>query len=129
MPCTIEVFGVPPIVCVSYVGTVSPDGLHEVFLRALAAGEEHKTRSFLADVSQLNGGHSIIDLMDIVMRLESAGIDRRIREAIVVQENALIGPNAGFYETACRNRGFNCRVFTSRADAVAWLQSGADPLP
>jgi hypothetical protein len=26
-----------------------------------------------------------------------------------------------FYETACKNRGFNVKIFTEREDAIAWL--------
>ena len=128
MPWRITVSGSPAIIEVIYDGVVAPSELVEAFTAALAAGQEHKSLLFLADISELKGGHSIVDLLDIVTRVDALGIDRRVREAVVVADSTVAGPDAQFYETACRNRGINARLFTDREEALVWLrQSPASP--
>ncbi len=122
MPWKIEVVGSPAIVEVIYEGVVTPAELREAFDGAVAAGIQHHTRSFLADLSALTGGHSLVDLMDIVQGLESNDIDRHVREAILVPAVTPIGPYAEFYDTACRNRGFNSRLFADKDAALSWLR-------
>lgn len=122
MPWKIEIVGSPAIVEVIYEGVVTPAELKEAFGGALAAGIQHHTRSYLADLSTLTGGHSLVDLMDIVQGLETNEIDRHMREAILVPAGTTIGPFAEFYDTACRNRGFNSRLFVDKDAAIAWLR-------
>jgi|WetSurMetagenome_2_1015567.scaffolds.fasta_scaffold396837_2 hypothetical protein len=122
MPWQILVSGSPAIIEVIYDGVVAPSELAQAFTAALAAGQEHKSLLYLANLSSLKGGHSIVDLLEIVSRIDSLGIDRRMREAIVVPGNVVADADAQFYETACRNRGFNARLFTNRDEGIAWLR-------
>ena len=64
---------------------------------------------------------SIIDLYGLGKLLETAGVVRDSREAIVVPQLDAAAKDVRFWETTCRNRGFNVRVFQTMADASAWL--------
>lgn len=127
MPWKLEVSGSPAIIEVIYEGEVGPADLEAAFAAALAEGVNRQVPMFLANLVALTGGHSIIDLMDIVTRIEAEVIDRRFREAVLVPPGTPLGEHAEFYETACRNRGFNARVFNDRDEAVAWLRKSALP--
>lgn len=127
MPWKLEVSGSPAIIEVIYEGDVAAPELEAAFASALAEGIRRQSPLFLANLVLLTGGHSIIDLMDIVTRIEAGGIDRRFREAVLVPPGTPIGPHAEFYETACRNRGFNARVFNDREEALAWLHKAVAP--
>lgn len=127
MPWKLEVSGSPAIIEVIYEGAVGPAELEAAFASALAEGVNRQVPLFLANLVALTGGHSIIDLMDIVTRIEAEVIDRRFREAVLVSPGTPLGKNAEFYETACRNRGFNARVFNDRDEAIAWLRKSILP--
>ena len=43
------------------------------------------------------------------------------REAILLSADAAAAEEMEFFETACRNRGLDVRVFHARDEAVAWL--------
>ncbi len=127
MPWKLEVSGSPAIIEVIYEGDVGPVELEAAFTAALTESVHRQNPLFLANLVALTGGHSIIDLMDIVTRIEAEVVDRRFREAVLVPPGTPLGPHAEFYETACRNRGFNARVFNDRDEAVAWLRKVVPP--
>jgi hypothetical protein len=43
------------------------------------------------------------------------------REAIVLSTDAAAAEEMEFFETVCRNRGLDVRVFRERDGAMAWL--------
>ena len=81
----------------------------------------------LTDLTTLVGGHSIVDLYVLVDEIHRRGLAGRYREAIILPKAAATAEMAGFWETACTNRGIEVRLFTDRAKAKAWLvdESGA----
>ena len=67
------------------------------------------------------GGHSVVALYGLIGVFQSVGIDWRFREAVLMPSLDAAAEEVAFYETACRNRGFNVRVFRERGEALAWL--------
>jgi hypothetical protein len=57
----------------------------------------------------------------VVALLERLGLPRTLREALLVLPSSVPGPDVQFYEDACRNRGWNVRLFTERERALEWL--------
>ena len=53
-----------------------------------------------------------------------AEVDRRTRIAITQPSNERAREAARFYESTCRNRGWNARVHPDRQSAIAWLKEG-----
>jgi hypothetical protein len=43
------------------------------------------------------------------------------REAILLSAHAAAAEEMEFFETVCRNRGLDVRVFRERDEALAWL--------
>ncbi len=106
----------------AYAGEVSPAELEKAVRAAIALATESKTFRFFTDVTGLAGGHSAGDLFAVIGLLEGMGLPRTLREAIVVPRSTLAAPDVQFYEDACRNRGWNVRLFPDRESAMAWLR-------
>jgi hypothetical protein len=111
----------PKTVEIKYIGIVDPAELVEVFTAAVALATKNQTRLYLADCTDMIGGHSITDLYNLIALYEATGLDWHSKEAILLPHLAATTDDVLFYETACRNRGFNVRVFRTRVEATAWL--------
>jgi hypothetical protein len=121
MPSSVSYLPELNAVLIVYDGVISPDMLLEAAQSALALSREHGSRRFLADCSALAGGHSVIDLYGLAKMLEAAGFGRDSREAIVLPQLAAAAADVRFWETTCRNRGFDVCVFETAAPARRWL--------
>lgn len=105
-----------------YAGEVSPVELERGVRAAVGLASQSGIYRFFTDVTDLTGGHSAGDLFAVVSLLEAMGLPRTLREAIVVPASTLAAPDVQFYEDACRNRGWNVRLFPDRESAMAWLR-------
>jgi hypothetical protein len=104
-----------------YSGNVSNDELIDAVLKAKVLSEENGTNVFLADCSNMSGGHSIIDLYNLILLYEQLGLSRTLREAILLPAMPDTIENVRFYETASLNRGYTVRLFENREEALGWL--------
>jgi hypothetical protein len=106
-----------------YAGMVTPEELDRAVRLTLDLAKGSGFFRFCSDVADLVGGHSVGDLFAMIASLEQAGLPRTLREAIVTSGSLLPSRDVQFYEDACRNRGWNVRIFPDRASALAWLKS------
>jgi hypothetical protein len=106
-----------------YAGVVPPDELERTVRTAVDLARQSGIFRFYTDVSGLTGGHSVGDLFAVIGMLEGLGLPRTLREAIVMSGTVQRAQEVQFYEDACRNRGWNIRIFPDRAAALAWLTS------
>jgi hypothetical protein len=106
-----------------FAGMVRPDELEWTVLLAVDLAKQSGFFRFYSDLTDLAGGHSAGDLFALIARLEQLGLPRTLREAIVMSGPAVAAKEVQFYEDACRNRGWNIRIFPDRAAALAWLTS------
>jgi hypothetical protein len=104
-----------------YAGVVRPDELERAVLLAVDLARQSGVFRFYTDLTNLTGGHSVGDLFALIAVIEQLGLPRTLREAIVMSGSALAAQDVQFYEDACRNRGWNIRIFPDRADALTWL--------
>jgi hypothetical protein len=121
MPWHIRVLENPTIIAVTYEGVIPPAELPVVFAAGIAEGKARQRWLFLTDLSELQSGPTVIDLIQQVAQFETMGVDHRVREAIIMPGIASMEKEARFYETACRNRGYNARLFATREAGIAWL--------
>jgi hypothetical protein len=121
MPWKIVYHESDAIVETTYAGVLTVDALREAVRRTLEVSVERGTSRFLADCSRLEGGHSVLDLFDLAEELSGGNADRKLKEAVILPRKAGPAANADFWETACRNRGFNVRLFQAREVAIEWL--------
>jgi len=79
---------------------------------------EHHCKRTLIDGRTGELGLSTLDLYDLPKRMESLGIDRTWKRALVVDTHI---DDLRFYEDVCTNRGFGVRVFEDPDKAMKWL--------
>ena len=109
------------VVQITYQGVVPPAELRAVFKACIEACQQHQTLRVLADCRSLTGGHTVMDLFDLVLELDHSRIGPSFREAVVLTPGKSSAADVAFWETSCRNRGLNVRIFTEPAVALAWL--------
>jgi hypothetical protein len=122
MPIRCSVLEAEGVVELAYSGAVSPEELQAMLLAAIETGRRTSILRFLADLTGMSGGHSAGDLFAVVHAMEQLGVPRAMREAIVPRPGSIPDADARFFEDACRNRGFDVRIFPDRPSALAWLQ-------
>ncbi len=105
-----------------YAGILPPDALREAVESTIRLARQHGTTRYLADCAALQGGHSIGDLYDLATLLESLGVERGSREALILPQLSAAAADVHFWETVCLNRGYKARVFSTSAEATAWLR-------
>lgn len=103
-----------------YAGKLPPHELREAVEATIAQGQRHDTVHFLGDCSNLEGGHSIVELYELA-ELISTLQPYRFREAIILPQLKAVQRDVEFWETICANRGFIVRIFKTREAALAWL--------
>ncbi len=109
------------IVETCYEGRISKDELQAAARHTLQLGQQHETNWFLGDCTNLQGGHSIIDLYGLVELLAAHEVSPRFREAILLPGLQASVRDVEFWETACWNRGITVRLFDQREAALKWL--------
>ena len=86
---------------------------------AIGLAKRHGLSSFLHDVT---GAPSILNATEQYQfahfDLKDFGFDQNSKKAILVSEG---DTTRDFMVTVLRNAGYNCRLFTSRAEAIRWL--------
>ena len=101
---------------------LAPDELQEAFSATLAAARDADHYLVLADCTDMAGGHTVIDLVQLAEELSKQGVLARFREAVVLPLHPDIARLVQFWEVASLNRGLLVRTFPDRESAAAWLR-------
>ena len=123
MPWNIKLNDEKKIVELAYFGVVSADDLNKALAAALKLSKENEIKLFLADCSQMIGGHSVTDLYYLATIYEASGFTRDMKEALLMPAMQSTHEQVKFYETTCLNNGFNVRIFNEVGEAINWLTS------
>jgi len=123
MPWFIEYNDALDCVVHTFTGRHTGKDIRNATTSGMAAGKLHKTHKYLIDLRKLEYAGSISRLMDLpTVQYREEGLSRQSRIAIVLPESQKAKQDAMFYETICVNRGWNVKCFSSRVDALNWLQ-------
>lgn len=109
------------IIETTFAGLLTPDELKAAVMATLHECHSRDVPLLLADCSQLQGGHSIVDLYEMASAVASSAVVGNLREAVLVPASAVAADSVRFWETAAGNRGITVQLFQDRASAVAWL--------
>jgi len=106
-------------VLVEVHGSVSVGTIKAIVKEATELKKEHGFYDFLYDGSDSSSAISILDQYQVVNQdLTAMGFDRRSKIALLISTG---DTSRDFIETALRNAGYNCRLFTERDEAISWL--------
>jgi hypothetical protein len=89
---------------------------------ALALARSKNARLFFSDCILLENKASIFDIYNLPKVYDEIGASRLNRLALLIKADSPDAAVFRFYETACRNRGWNVKVFTNYDEAMAWLK-------
>ena len=93
--------------------------IQEMSLQMKKLAEETGVNRRLIDTRGTTNMMSVVANYDLAYKdLDAMQIDRATKIAAL----RLPTKEAGFASTAIKNAGFNLRIFTDEADAVAWLE-------
>lgn len=76
---------------------------------------------FLSDFLDAESVQSTLDLHSTPSEWEATGVSRASKLALIVPKGGKGWEDARFYETTCRNRGWQVAVFSQRQEAMDWL--------
>lgn len=105
----------------TFAGVLTPDDLKAAVMATLHECLSRNAPLLLADCSQLEGGHSIVDLYEMASAVASSAVVGHLREAVIVPASAVAADSVRFWETAAGNRGLTVQLFQDRDSALAWL--------
>jgi hypothetical protein len=104
-------------------GQVSPGDIDEgVTATGILAAEKLSNR-FLADLREQAPGGSALDIFSLAEFLCSLPPGTIEREAVLAPRTPAAAEEIRFFETACRNRGLDVRMFDDRDEALEWLRA------
>ena len=89
---------------------------------SIALAIENGTYKFLVDLVDCESCISIMDLYEFPNRYEDK-LKRPIYVAVIKPLSQKTQKDLDFYETVCRNRGWNITTFEKKENAVDWLKS------
>lgn len=121
MPWSLEYLKDRDVLVTDFIGVVSPEALRQAVRENLEKALQLGTHRFMADCSQLEGGHSIFELYEMAKLIEESAAKGGFDEALVLPKLNAAANDVLFWELTCRNRGFNVKVFKTRAEALEWL--------
>jgi hypothetical protein len=128
LPTTIRFLEPERVIESLYSGVVVGSDFDGAVDEAIRLARHHGRFVFLSDLTDLARGPSPGDLFAMVQMLEARDLPRTLREALVVPHASPEKADVQFYEDACRNRGWDIRLFPDRASALTWL-TGPDTAP
>ena len=121
MPVDVRFLDDVGVVEMVVAGAVSPQDLDEGVTQAGALGAERLSNWYLVDARDIAAGGSAFDVLALAEFLSSIPPGVIEREAVRLPLEAAAKEEMEFFETACRNRGLDVRVFQGREDALVWL--------
>ena len=110
------------IIEVVYSGRITARDLRESTSELIALEKDKGINKFLVDTSAMNLAASLMDVYELPEKQYlDENADRRGLVALLLPISQREKEVARFYETDCKNRGWNVQTFSNRDDAVGWL--------
>jgi hypothetical protein len=121
MPYAVTYWPEKKLIHIQNVGKLTPDDYRAGAREALRLSREHGVSRCLIDDSALDNQVGTTDLYTLPDFYESIGIPKTIKAAVLISEQTPKISDIAFFETVCRNRGYDVKLFTSPDEAIAWL--------
>lgn len=109
-----------------YAGPASADDFKDGTIKTIALQKDHNTYLICIDLSKLEPALSTLDIYEMPQFYDEVSAIRRSELAIVLPPSGQIRADVGFWETVCRNRGWNVRTFADHPEATTWLLRDGD---
>ena len=115
----------PGVATLTFAGAITNEDLLGSSVECIALQKSTGCLRYVIESADWDLAASSVDIYALPTReYPKADLDRRTRIAIVQPTNDRAREAARFYESTCRNRGWNARVQPDRESALAWLKEG-----
>lgn len=122
MPYNINHLANLNIVEVEFIDHISGSDLREATTKCIALQKEIGADKFLVHANGSEVLASFVEFYDLAEKQYHAeGLNRQSRIAVIFPTVLRTQDAAKFYETVCKNRGWNAQVHPNRQDALDWL--------
>ena len=111
----------------SAIGYLTTREIKDASLKATSLSREMKTNLILIDDSQVDETIETLDIYELPKFYEELNISRKIKVAVILPDNPKAREDVMFFETVCRNRGWNIFTFSTRKEAIEWLTTASKP--
>ncbi len=109
-------------ICCAYIGHVTAAEFKASNLETIKHAKKHKTYLLLIDDSKLESAVTTTEIYDMPKVYRELGGDRKGKIAILLPPKGAIRNDVLFYETVCRNHGWEVKSFDERSEAARWLR-------
>ncbi len=122
MPYTIGFLDDEGIVRIENTGNLKYKECLKQIQEAMELGRIHHTHLYFADCANLVVQANIVEVFDFFPGIyEKSNVPKTVKLACLISEDAATAKEMVFYETICRNRGWQIRLFKDRNAAMQWL--------
>jgi len=111
----------PGIIETTYIGQMSREELQEAITATVELITANRVYLLFGDAMKLEHDGSIFDIYEMVSVFEQFPFAHYMKEALLIPVSKAALADLAFYETACKNRGLNVRLFNDKDDAIRWL--------
>lgn len=110
------------IVEVEYAGSITARDLRDSTSKCITLEKEKGIDKFLFDTTRMQFDATLFDIFDLpTKQYIKEGADRSARVAVIHSNTDKEKKAVRFYETTCRNRGWQVGAFSDRQNAMDWL--------
>jgi hypothetical protein len=92
-------------------------------VKAMELAKEHEIHLFLSDNTKATNIAKLIELFNLPEMYEKGKANRMNRLAVITPKSNYDIENYEFFETICRNRAWNVKLFRDKQNAIEWLLS------
>lgn len=122
MPYTVSHIEDGNIICISARGHLTIEDYKKGSQEVVDMLKKHSSLRLFVDDRLLHNVASIADLYDLTHFFYEIELPLKLRIAILIGINTTNTKDIVFFETACRNRGYNMQIFQSENEVFKWLQ-------
>ena len=121
MPYTITKHPDPSRIEIKYSGIITGEDLVNAINEFVTINADKRYLLVLTDLSELSISPSLLNVYDRIEMYEKLDISKETTEAVIIPISAFAKETVKFYDTACLNRGYNVKLFSTKDEALAWL--------
>ena len=109
------------IICAAASGEITMGLALQMTAEGLKLGFKHRITRFLVDLRTITSDISTVQIYRLPTILETLGLGRDRRVALVISSDPADQADYRFYQTVSRNRGFMISLFEEPDSARRWL--------
>jgi hypothetical protein len=103
-------------------GITSWQDIKDLTTQCIAMQKEQGIFKFLIETTEMQPLATVSDIIELPASVyQIKNVDRQTRIAVVYSPSGASEEIVKFYETACMNRGWRAKRFTSQQEAISWL--------